>query len=248
MNPSRLSSPSLTLNDGREVPLRVKKVAGKRMRLRVAPEGVLLTLPPRVSARAAHEFLMQSMGWIESQMAAVPEACRPPYTASDSWEVPLAGCVVPVVWGEAKVGRVEIVGDDDEIHAWASPNASDAHRRALIADALNARLRADVAMLLAQWLPTIAGGHVSRVVLAPTQSQWGSMSSKGRLSLSTSLVGARPSALEYVVIHELCHQLHMDHSPAFWAQVRRRCPHYKAEEAHLNRVGMRLHALMARLR
>lgn len=218
------------------------------MRLRVMPEGVVLSMPSRSSTGVALDFLKKSLPWIESRVATHPYVGLAPYTRQDEWEVPLAGHVVPVVWRQAVAGRTKIVGDDDEIHAWISPHASDAARRALISEALQARMRADVARSLGQWLPTIPGGHVSRVVIASTQSQWGSMSSKGRMSLAASLVGARHSALEYVVIHELCHQIHMDHSAAFWSQVRHRCPDYKEEEAYLGRVGMRLNGLMARLK
>lgn len=247
--PSSSPSPqSLTLKSGRKIPLHMKRTAGKRLRLRVSPEGVVLSVPSRTAKGPALAFLNQSLGWIETQVAALPEVGQPPYAANDDWEVPLVGHIVPVVWHPGSVSRVDVVGDDDALHAWTSPKATDASRRALISSALDARLRKDVAGHLSRWLPTIPGGLVSKVVITPTQSQWGSMNRAGRLSLASSLVGARPSALEYVVVHELCHQIHMDHSPQFWSEVRRRCPGYKEETAYLNRVGLRLHGLMARLR
>ena len=48
---------------------------------------------------------------------------------------------------------------------------------------------------------------------------------------------APESVLNYVVVHELCHRKHMDHSPAFWQEVARMLPDYKKEEAWLKGEG-----------
>lgn len=242
---------SIEFGAGRSVPLLVKKTTTKngRVSLRMLPEGVLLTVPSRVSVKTARAFLESpaSQKWLHDKIAGNPYLGLAPYTAQDKWEVPLAGRIIPVVWHEASMGRAEIVGNDDAIHAFASPTAPDALMRSVVQEALLARMRQDVAKMLSRWLPTIPGGFVSRLTIAPTRSQWGSMNRSRRLALASYLVGVRPSAMEYVVIHELCHQLHMDHSPAFWKQVRSRCPHYKSEEEHLRRVGLKVRALMRRI-
>lgn len=240
----------LKLPSGTHVNLRVRRTQGRRVRLCMHPDAVELALPRGhrlAPGSSAHAFLVENLPWIEAQLRRNPAIGQAAFTRHDEWEVPLAGFVVPVVWHCAAVARACIMDKDEEIHAFAPAGASDATRRGVVRQALMARLRQDVAACLARWLPTIPGGMVSRVSVAATHSQWGSMSRSRRLSLASSLVGARPSALEYVIIHELCHQLHMDHSPAFWAQVRARCPNYRAETAYLSRVGPRMQGLMSRI-
>lgn len=54
--------------------------------------------------------------------------------------------------------------------------------------------------------------------------RWGSCSSRGHISLNAQLLFFPPELVEYVMIHELCHLRHMDHSPAFWAEVAKYVP------------------------
>ena len=59
----------------------------------------------------------------------------------------------------------------------------------------------------------------------------------GNLNFNCLLMLAPESVLNYVVVHELCHRKHMDHSPAFWQEVARMLPDYKKEEAWLKGEG-----------
>ena len=76
-----------------------------------------------------------------------------------------------------------------------------------------------------------------RIVFRRTTSQWGSLAPDGSLSLDLALVLARPSAFEYVLVHELCHLLHADHSPRFWREVEARCPDWRTEREYFRDQG-----------
>ncbi|MBR6034269.1 MAG: M48 family metallopeptidase [Clostridia bacterium] len=60
------------------------------------------------------------------------------------------------------------------------------------------------------------------------KSAWGSCSSKRAITLSLNLVQKREELIEYVVLHELCHLKHMNHSKDFWNLVGKYMPNYKA--------------------
>ncbi len=59
-----------------------------------------------------------------------------------------------------------------------------------------------------------------RICLRDTSSRWGSCSTTGTMSFSWRLAFAPYDVMRYVVMHELSHVKHMDHSPAFWTQVK----------------------------
>mgnify|MGYP000808458108 FL=1 len=58
--------------------------------------------------------------------------------------------------------------------------------------------------------------------------RWGSCSTKGNLNFNWKLVLMPPEILDYVVVHELAHIRHHDHSPAFYAEVERYLPDWRA--------------------
>jgi predicted metal-dependent hydrolase len=60
------------------------------------------------------------------------------------------------------------------------------------------------------------------------RTRWASCSAKKNLSLNTKLLFLSPDLVRYVLIHELCHTVYMDHSKEFWRFVASHEPGYKA--------------------
>jgi len=69
------------------------------------------------------------------------------------------------------------------------------------------------------------------------KKRWGSCSSKGNLNFNWRLSMAPDTVLEYVVVHELCHFYHMDHSSDFWNLVEKMIPDYKVKRNWLKEHG-----------
>ncbi|NWG15221.1 MAG: M48 family metallopeptidase [Chloroflexi bacterium] len=84
------------------------------------------------------------------------------------------------------------------------------------------------------------GFQFKRVTIKGQSTRWGSCSSKGNLNFNWRLMMAPPAALDYVIIHELCHLKEMNHSRRFWSLVGRFCPDYKTWVKWLKANGDRL--------
>jgi len=76
--------------------------------------------------------------------------------------------------------------------------------------------------------------------LRPMQKQWGSCSPNGRLSLNPMLVKAPRLCIDYVIIHELCHLKHHNHSDAYYALLTRRLPDWQERKQRLDDLAERI--------
>lgn len=81
------------------------------------------------------------------------------------------------------------------------------------------------------------GGHYTSITIRDQKSRWGSCSSHGTLSFNYRLMMAPPKILDYVVVHELCHLTHMNHSKEFWSMVESILPDYKESKKWLKEHG-----------
>ena len=78
----------------------------------------------------------------------------------------------------------------------------------------------------AHWAAAL-GVKYNRIAIKSQRTLWGSCSRRGNLNFNWRLAAAPPEALDYVVIHELCHLRELNHSRKFWAHVAAACPDYK---------------------
>lgn len=76
--------------------------------------------------------------------------------------------------------------------------------------------------------------HVSDIKLRPMTSQWGSCSSKHVITLNPALLCVPLELFEYVVIHEVAHVLHKNHSVRFWSAVSEYCDNFTERRKNLN--------------
>ena len=77
------------------------------------------------------------------------------------------------------------------------------------------------------------GYHYERLRFSHANTRWGSCSSNGTISLNIGLMQVPEKLRDYVLIHELAHLNHMDHSPAFWTEVAAHDKNYKDHRRRL---------------
>lgn len=75
-----------------------------------------------------------------------------------------------------------------------------------------------------------------RIYVGNARTRWGSCSEKGNLTFNYKLAGLPSDIAEYVVLHEICHLLELNHGKRFWALVATQKPNHKTLRSELRRT------------
>lgn len=88
-----------------------------------------------------------------------------------------------------------------------------------------------------EYYAKLYGYHYERCRLSHAATRWGSCSSTGTISLNIGLMQVPEPLRDYVIVHELAHLNHMDHSAAFWTEVGQHDRNYKEHRQKLKKFS-----------
>lgn len=200
----------------------------KRLSIKVFPRGnVEVVVPRRTRPGDVRSFVDENRDWIERARKAFA-ANHPPedFALPRSIRLPAIDRVVRVHYasrsGAKRVGYRYSRGSLTLSGATADEALCVAAIRRWLASVakreFEPRLRA---------LSVLTENPYARMHVRAQRSCWGSRSSSGTISLNLCLLFLDPSLLRYLMIHELCHGRHMNHSTRFWRRVKRFEPDYR---------------------
>jgi predicted metal-dependent hydrolase len=209
------------------------RVSARARRIRVCVEAdgrVEVVVPRRATRLDAERAVDELRPWIERRLADVNDVRARlrrtpgtvPYLGEELTLVPQRGRTRAHRRGDQLLVPMGAEGDA-AIERW--------YRR---------QARAEIAPLLDVACAALGRDHTG-LTIRNQRTRWGSCAASGALSFNWRLLLGPPETLEYVVWHEACHLLVMDHSPRFWALLERHLPGYREPQRWLRRNGSGLH-------
>ena len=202
-------------------------------------DGLVVVIPKGFSRKqipellkAKQRWLMRALNEIEKHRVAMPASDQRPTTI----ELPAIGQTWQLDWVETTETRItisgmgvsglRITGPIQDVAAWQS-----ALRQWLI------ERGRETLIPWAQDLSQELGIHIQRVAVRCQKTRWGSYSTKGTVSLNAQLLFLPRALARYVLVHEVCHAAHPNHSSRFWQLVRQWEPDADRLRSELKKAG-----------
>ncbi len=242
-SPSLGSSPSpvpnvektLQVNFGEEtVNFTLRKKRGCRnIVLRVDERGLRVTAPLRSSDGEVIKFVTTKQSWIAKHLGFYKNLPLLKSSFQTGDFLPYLGENCSVVLSEGKNKRPKI---EKVANTFFISSNFDAVPKKFIKKWYLQQAEQVIGERVEIWKQKF-GASVNSVSIRSQRSRWGSCSTKGNLNFNWKLVMAPLDVVDYLVIHELTHLRHMNHSGAFWETVEMHCPDYADKEKWLKQNG-----------
>ena len=228
---------------------------GKRrtIGLSVGPEGLSVSAPRWTPLAEVEALLHNKAAWVWDKLKQSRERASELAQARTVWadgaELDFLGQRVRLLLdpthGFTQVGAVLEPAPGDVPDGPATLRLGLAHNavEAQIRDAAQAWLMRQAKRVFADRLDHFApqlGVRYQKLRLSSASTRWGSASADGTIRLNWRLIHLKLAMVDYVVVHELSHLRHMDHSPQFWDVVASVLPDHRERRRELKRAAVPL--------
>ena len=181
---------------------------------------LLVRIPSRLSLKNAEKIILEKQEWILSKLSK-HSALKTEIAYDNNSEIYIFGqAYIIEIISNAKKNNTEIVGNKLLVYLSRGEVKTiiDKFLKEIFQEKLNECF---------ENFYKITGLKPKKVTAKRLSRSWGRCSSDGNISISNKLVHYPPVALDYVVLHEICHLKYMNHSKEFWNMVAYYMPEYK---------------------
>lgn len=199
----------------------------KRVLLRIKPySGLEVVIPRQLPEHLLPDILHQHREWIQQQLSHNASAFKKPQVP-DSLKLPVSGESLDIIYRSSKTKHSYHYQPEASLLIIVSQH----YQHSLIE--LRSFIRDRAKQLLPPMLLELSnstGLSYSKVSVRSQKTRWGSCSKSGRISLNDQLIFLPRDTVEYLMIHELCHTRHMNHSSEFWSLVEKFCSNFRKHD------------------
>ena len=200
----------------------------RRLSIKVFPRGrVEVVVPPRTRPEAVQAFVRENTEWINNARASFAELHPPePFMLPNVVELPAIGRRYRVRYERQSTAQTVRYRSAGNSVVLSGRTGDDKLCIAALKRWLASVAKTEFAPRLDQ-LSRETGNAFKRMHVRGQKTCWGSHSSSGTISINYCLLFLEPAVVRYLMIHELCHARHMNHSARFWRHVQEFEPDYK---------------------
>lgn len=227
----------------------------KKISARLAGRVVKVTLPNSIRKKIPNvyhnkiktlevnivkEFLEKNKRFFLQEIQSNPFHVHPDLKVGTALKILFLGAVYEIKWDSGYLANVVKFNEEEKvILVCHRKDLTIPEAQSVLTKFFKKNLNERLQKFFKKWKPSFPNVNWNKlkIEVINKSSSWGSLSGNNTVSMSFSLSFVGDAELEYVVVHELCHTLHFDHSPAFWREVKTRLPYYLKNEKILKQIG-----------
>lgn len=172
------------------------------------------------------------------ELRAIAESAAPQATYSDGQQIGKTHSLAVVHTSMVSAVSVKIARKKILVYLPPTAKLTASTVQQLIREKVIVALRAEAKAMLPGRLRQLAnqyGFEYATVRFSHAAGRWGSCSSAGTISLNIALMKLPDELIDYVLLHELSHTRHMNHSAAFWHELEKYDPHFRLHRRQIKR-------------
>jgi len=216
-----------------------KSNRARRISLRIeSSEKIILTLPRWATLQQGRAFLLQQRKWIEKRIENSPpviDLITHLQTGGQIWLSSHPRTLNLIDVNKMAKFSHQICYDQITLNIPKNSLGADEEVFSFLQALAKENLTNRVFILSKKF-----GFNVKKVRVGNQKSRWGSCSSKGTISLNWRLLLLNYTLGQYVILHELAHLKHMNHSLAFWQYLEFICPGARVQDRELRDEGKKI--------
>jgi hypothetical protein len=194
----------------------------KYPRIEIKPEGKIKVIAP--PGYDVSGFVKRKQAWIDKKLKEISGLKRQVEDKDDKFL--LNGSYYELKTGSAleidSIRNIMVMPELTELHSW-----------------LKGKLREEVSYK-AKFLSRLVDVNYGKIYIKRQKTRWASCSGKGNLSFNVAMMALPETLREYIIIHELSHQLERNHSKKFWKIVEQHYPNYKKAREEIKQYSLML--------
>ena len=228
----------------------------KTIQIAVRNDGVVVSAPNRTPLQELRDLVIRRADWILRHQAELEQR----QTETPETPALAAGALLPYLGqnlelaiqphpaGAAAAAKPSLTRQGNQLlfqfPGGLPGDGANAAALDLLPDTLidwyRARAEEQIRPAVARWWDALGRGDAPKVRIRTQRRRWGSCAHDGTMRFSWRLAMVDPSLTEYVVVHELAHLTHMNHSPRFWQLVTQHLPDAQERRRRLRAVEREL--------
>ena len=217
-------------------PDKIIKSPRKTMSLSIQSDGsVVVRAPSKMKEEQITKFVTQKQDWILSKLAKI-KSNQSKYNDIMTYQKYL-------LYGnkyQLAMADVKKVEADNQTQTILLPNRIEKDKVFSALYQFYKKKAKEVLTKRLLYIKSLMRIEPKSISLSNSKGRWGACNSHGKITLNWRVIMLPPNCIDYVIVHELCHLIEMNHSSRFWSLVETFMPNYSESRTQLKEFGFLL--------